>query len=196
MSTATTSFYNNFSYLYPVVDIFLRPQKKVLVQEINCLPAGHLLEIGVGDGSHLPLYKAHKIIGIDTSTSMLEIARRKKNRNIELIQMNGENLLFQDQVFDYIVLSHVIAVVDDPEKLLEETFRVLKPNGTIFILNHFTPGNWLKYIDRSFSLVSKAFHFKSLFDINSLNATKKFSLTREIQFGLFSYFKLLIYNKA
>ena len=196
MSTATTNFYNNFSFLYPVIDIFLKPQKRILFQEINRLPAGHLLEIGVGNGSHLPLYKSHKIIGIDTSASMLEIARRKMHMNIELVQMNGENLLFQDHVFDYIVLSHVIAVVNNPEKLLEETCRVLKPNGTIFILNHFTPGNWLKYIDRGFSIISKALHFKSLFDINSLNATKKFRLAREIEFGMFSYFKLLIYNKA
>jgi len=196
VSTATTNFYNNFSFLYPVIDVFLKLQKRVLFQEINCLPAGHLLEIGIGNGSHLPLYKTHKIVGIDTSTCMLEIAKRQRNPNVELLQMNGENLLFQDQVFDYIVLSHVIAVVDNPEKLLEEACRVLKPNGTIFILNHFTPENWLKYIDKSFSLISKAFHFKSLFDINSLKATKKFTLSREIEFGLFSYFKLLIYNKA
>ena len=60
------------------------------------------------------------------------------------MQMDGENLQFPDCYFDYVVLSHVITVVDDPEKLLEETYRVLKPNGKIFILNHFTPKNSVK----------------------------------------------------
>ena len=160
------------------------------------MPFGTVLEIGVGNGSHLPLYNTHKITGIDTSAAMIEIAKSQKKKNIELLQMNGENLLFPDNAFDYIILSHVIAVVDNPEKLLEETCRVLKPNGTVFILNHFTPDNFLKYIDRGFSFISKALHFKSLFDINSLNATRNLKLSREIKFGVLSYFKLLIYNKA
>ncbi len=178
------------------MDIFLKPQKRKLFQEINNLQFGQLLEIGVGNGTHLEFYKTHKVIGIDTSFKMLEIARKQKKDNVELVQMNGESLLFQDQSFDYVVLSHVIAVVDNPEKLLEETYRVLKPNGKVFILNHFTPKNWLKHIDNSFQFVSKIFHFKSVFYINNLNAIKKFTLLKEINFGQLSYFKLLIYIKA
>ena len=174
----------------------MKPQKQKLFQEINSFPFGQLLEIGVGNGTHLQLYETHKIVGIDTSSSMLEIAKKQKSKNIELVQMNGENLQFQDQFFDYVVLSHVIAVADNPEKLLEEIYRVLKPSGTIFILNHFTPNNWLSYIDKAFSHISKIFHFKSLFYISSLTTIKKFTLLKEIKFGKFSYFKILIYNKA
>jgi phosphatidylethanolamine/phosphatidyl-N-methylethanolamine N-methyltransferase len=196
LSKQTDSFYNKFSILYPLVDIFLKPQKRKLFQEINNLQFGQLLEIGVGNGTHLEFYKTHKVIGIDTSFKMLAIARKQKKENVELVQMNGESLLFQDQSFDYVVLSHVIAVVDNPEKLLEETYRVLKPNGKVFILNHFTPKNWLKHIDNSFQFVSKIFHFKSVFHINSLTAIKKFTLLKEMNFGQLSYFKLLIYTKA
>jgi phosphatidylethanolamine/phosphatidyl-N-methylethanolamine N-methyltransferase len=110
--------------------------------------------------------------------------------------MNGERLLFPDQTFDYVVLSHVIAVVDNPEELLEETYRVLKPNGQIFLLNHFTPQNWLRHLDSSFQFVSTLFHFKSVFHVNRLAALQKFTLVREIGFGQLSYFKLLIYVKA
>jgi len=196
MSKQTDNFYNRFSVFYPLVDLFLKPQKRKLFQEINDLPSGQLLEIGVGNGSHLQSYKAHKITGIDTSSNMLEIAKRQAGEQIELLQMNGEELLFQDQVFDYVVLSHVIAVVDNPEKLLEEAYRVLKPNGRIFILNHFTPKNWLGHMDKSFQIVSKAFHFKSVFYIHSLAALKKFTFLKEVGFGQFSYFKLFIYTKA
>ena len=196
MIKRTDNFYNKFSLFYPLVDIFLKPQKRKLIEEINTLPFGDLLEIGVGNGKHLRFYKTHKIIGIDTSSKMLEIAREQKNKNIELAQMNAEALLFQDQTFDYIVISHVIAVVDNPEKLLEESYRVLKPNGKIYILNHFTPKNWLRHIDNLFQPFSKIFHFKSVFYIDSLTAINKFTLLKEICFGKFSYFKLLIYCKA
>jgi phosphatidylethanolamine/phosphatidyl-N-methylethanolamine N-methyltransferase len=196
MSKNTDSFYNKFSLLYPIVDIFLKPQKIKLFQEINNLPFGQLLEIGIGNGTHLPLYKTHKVIGIDTSKNMLKIARKQKLKDVKLIQMNGENLLFKDQTFDYIVLSHVITVVDNPEKLLEESFRVLKPKGKIYILNHFTPNNWLSHIDYYFQIISKIFHFKSFFQINSLTTINKFKLLKEVNLDKLSYFKLLIYTKA
>jgi phosphatidylethanolamine/phosphatidyl-N-methylethanolamine N-methyltransferase len=196
MSKNTDSFYNKFSLLYPIVDIFLKPQKIKLFQEINNLPFGQLLEIGIGNGTHLPLYNTHKVIGIDTSKNMLKIARKQKLKDVKLIQMNGENLLFKDQTFDYIVLSHVITVVDNPEKLLEESFRVLKPKGKIYILNHFTPNNWLSHIDYYFQIISKIFHFKSFFQINSLTTINKFKLLKEVNLDKLSYFKLLIYTKA
>lgn len=192
----TDSFYDEFSFFYPLVDIFLKPQKRRLFAEVNQLPPGELLEIGVGNGTHLHHYKLHKITGIDTSPAMLKKAGQKLRGNIRLLQMNGEDLLFPDESFEYIVLSHLIAVVDNPERLLKEVYRVLKPNGKILILNHFTPNNWLAVIDRSFMPVSKIFHFKSVFYIDSVSAIKKFRPLKEICFGRLSYFKLLIYGKA
>ena len=182
--------------MYPLVDIFLKPQKRRLFQEINNLPSGRLLEVGVGNGNHLRLYQRREVTGIDTSLKMLELAAKQSTGHIKLEHMSGEQLVFRDQSFDYVVLSHVITVVDNPEKLLEEIYRVLKPGGTVFILNHFTPDNWLKLIDRSFQIVSKKFHFKSVFYVNSVIAIQKFSLLKEISFGRLSYFKLLIYGKA
>jgi len=109
--------------------------------------------------------------------------------------MDGKSLLFYDEEFDYVVLSHVIAVVDDPEQLLKEVLRVLKPNGQVFILNHFTPNNWLRYVDGAFGMISKLLHFKSVFCIDEIATIKKFILLKEVHFGLASYFKLLIYQK-
>jgi phosphatidylethanolamine/phosphatidyl-N-methylethanolamine N-methyltransferase len=159
------------------------------------LPFGRVLEIGVGNGKHFRLYQTHKITGIDSSPAMLKIAEKHKAAHIELMHMNGESLLFYDQSFDYVILSHIIAVVDQPDKLLEETYRVLKPGGQIFILNHFTPQNWLRHVDRSFQFLSKLLHFKSVFDVDSLQTLKKFTLLKEINFTPFQYFKLLIYRK-
>lgn len=195
MSKPTESFYNKFSFLYPVVDVFLKPQKKVLFNEVNLLPEGNLLEIGVGNGAHLNLYKKHRLTGIDTSEAMLKIARRKSGRFIKLLKMNGEALLFDAGEFDYVVLSHVIAVVDDPKRLLEEVFRVLKPQGRVFILNHFTPNNWLRHLDRAFAVVSRPLHFKSVFCMDEITTIKKFTLFKEVPLGFASYFKLLIYQK-
>lgn len=195
MSGRTDSFYNRFAVFYPLVDFFLRPQKARLFQEINRLPEGNLLEVGVGNGAHLPRYERHHITGIDTSPGMLHIASQQACSRVQLLQMNGEALLFGDEQFDYAVLSHVIAVVDNPERLIEEVFRVLKPKGSMFILNHFTPNNWLKYVDGAFGSISKMFHFKSVFRLHEIAAINRFKLLEEIHFAPLSYFKLLVYQK-
>lgn len=178
-----------------MVDFFLKPQKARLLDEINCLPEGALLEIGVGNGAHLHLYKKHRITGIDTSSEMLRTARKRDHRQIQLLQMIGEAMLFEEGQFDYVVLSHVIAVVDNPQQLLEEVFRVSKPKGKVIILNHFTPNNWLRYVDHAFRIISKTFHFKAVFHIHKITALNRFRLLKEVSFGPIGYFKLLIYQK-
>jgi phosphatidylethanolamine/phosphatidyl-N-methylethanolamine N-methyltransferase len=196
MNKRTAAFYNHFSFLYPIIDLILEPQKRLLFNEVNNVPEGKLLEIGVGNGTHLTQYKKHKITGIDTSEVMLNIARKNRLENIELIEMSGESLLFDDQLFDYVVLSHVIAVVDDANQLLKEVYRVLKPNGQIFILNHFTPDNWLRHVDQSFRSIAKLLRFKSVFRLQDFPAIGNFTLKREVGVSMASYFKLLIYQKS
>ncbi len=195
MSQQTSQFYNRFRVLYPLVDVFLKPQKRRLISQVNAQPVGQLLEVGVGNGSHLPLYHGHHISGIDTSEGMLAVAARHQQFNVRLLQMNGEALLFRDNQFDYVVLSHVIAVVDNPDQLLQEVFRVLKPQGKLFILNHITPNNWLQYIDRAFLLFSGLLHFKSVFRLGQFPAISRFNLLQETSLQPWGYFKIYTYQK-
>jgi phosphatidylethanolamine/phosphatidyl-N-methylethanolamine N-methyltransferase len=195
VKNASEKFYDRLSFLYPLIDLFLAPQKRKFFGMINSYPQGRLLEIGVGNGNHLKHYGSHDIIGIDTSENMLDHARKYERDNIQILKMNGEALLFPNEAFDYIILSHVIAVVEDPEKVLEEVYRVLKLGGKVFILNHFTPDNWLKYLDISVAGISKLFHFKSVFHITSLQKIEKFKLLNAFAADPFSYFKILIYEK-
>lgn len=176
--------------------MFLKPQKKKFFREINRYPHGRLLEIGVGNGENLKYYVKHAITGIDTSRAMLARAMERQKANIHLVHMNGEALAFHNDSFDYVTLSHVISVVDHPDQLMNEVLRVLKPGGKVFILNHFTPANPLKYLDRMFSYISGALHFRSLFYTSSLGKLEKFKLVSEADAGFFSYFKILIYEKT
>ena len=195
MNTTSEKFYDQLAWLYPVIDLFLKSQKRKLFNVINACPHGQLLEIGVGNGRHFKYYNTHEITGIDTSRSMLSQAHEEVKENIRVFHMNGEELLFPNEVFDYVVMSHVIAVVENPEKLLREVHRVLKPKGKVFILNHFTPDNWLNHVDRALEKVARLFYFRSVFMISDLCTIQKFKLLHEHDAGLFSYFKILIYEK-
>jgi phosphatidylethanolamine/phosphatidyl-N-methylethanolamine N-methyltransferase len=198
---AVARFYDRVYFLYPLIDIFLKPQKRKLFRYINSSPPGQLLEIGVGNGANLKYYHVHQVTGIDSSTNMLKVAGRAATQannhtpdSIRLAHMNGEELLFKDQSFDYVTLSHVIAVVNNPERLVNEVRRVLRPGGKVFILNHFTPDNLLGNIDRMFGQVSGFLRFRSSFQITDLNMDQ-FQLVSDTNAGLFSYFKILVYEK-
>jgi len=192
---STRSFYNRISFLYPVINYFLKGQKKSLIHEVNKEPPGTLLEIGIGNGSHLRLYAYHQVTGIEISEAMLKKAQRFKNDRYQLLLMNGENLEFTKASFDYVVMSHVLAVTKNPEQLLQEAYNVLKPGGKLFILNHFTPDNWLGHVDRAFQPLSFLLHFKSAFYLHKLGTLRRFTLLQQINLFVGSYFKLLIFCK-
>jgi len=108
---------NKFAYLSE-----LEAVKKVLPVE------GYGLEIGVGSGRFAaPLDIA---VGIDPSKKMVELA---KGRGVDARLGVGEELSFKDSIFDYVAIIVTLCFVQDPEKVITETARVLKPNGKIII---------------------------------------------------------------
>lgn len=195
MHYSTRAFYNQLSFLYPVINFFLKGQRKTLIEEVNSALPGKLLEIGIGNGSHIPLYTTHQIMGIDISEAMLNKAKRFEDDRIELKVMNGEELTFAEASFDYVVMSHVLAVTKDPDRLLGQAHKVLRPGGQLFILNHFTPGNWLRLVDHAFQPLSSLFHFRSSFYLHQIKGLQQFTLLKQTELGKGSYFKLLIFCK-
>jgi phosphatidylethanolamine/phosphatidyl-N-methylethanolamine N-methyltransferase len=118
-----------------------------VLEALKLRPGDRVLEVGVGTGISLPLYPRDvRITGIDVSREMLEKARarvaRAKLTNIEaLLEMDAEAMAFPDASFDKVVAMYVVSVVPRPEKLLEELHRVCRPDGDIFIVNHFQSDN-------------------------------------------------------
>jgi len=107
------------------------------------LRTGTVLEVGVGTGMSLEHYLPHlSVTGIDYSAEMLARARARVERlNLghvsELRQMDARDLNFPDASFDTVVAMHVLSVVPDPERVMAEIARVLRPGGKLFIVNHF-----------------------------------------------------------
>ena len=63
--------------------------------------------------------------------------REQRLAHISLRQMDALNLSFPDDSFDYVMAFHVVSVVPDATRLLDEARRVLRPNGTLVVINHF-----------------------------------------------------------
>jgi len=133
--------YNRVSKIYDVMD---KPMEMMTPetwrQEILEGASGKILEVGVGTGKNLKYYPSQiEITGIDFSEKMLAKARRKaKTMFIEpsLINMDVQNLEFEDNTFDYIFTTYVFCSVPDPVEGLKEIKRVLKRGGKLIMLEH------------------------------------------------------------
>ncbi|MEC9489698.1 MAG: class I SAM-dependent methyltransferase [Halanaerobiales bacterium] len=104
-----------------------------------------LLEAGVGSGKNIEYYPDDlEIFAIDFSPKMLKEAEKKANKynkEVKLLEMDIQNLDFEDNYFDLIVTSCVFCSVPDPIKGLEELKRVLKQDGRIIMLEHMRSQN-------------------------------------------------------
>ncbi|MGE5356064.1 MAG: bifunctional demethylmenaquinone methyltransferase/2-methoxy-6-polyprenyl-1,4-benzoquinol methylase UbiE [Deltaproteobacteria bacterium] len=90
--------------------------------------------------------KDARITGLDLSSCMLEIGRQKlldKNLadRIELVHGDSENMPFMDGTFDAITAAFGVRNYENLLAGLTEAFRVLKPGGSIFILEFSKPKN-------------------------------------------------------
>jgi ubiquinone/menaquinone biosynthesis C-methylase UbiE len=106
-----------------------------------------LLEAGVGSGKNIEYYPDNiKIYAIDFSPKMIQEAEKKAkkyNREVKLLEMDIQDLNFEDNNFDLIVTSCVFCSVPDPVKGLKELKRVLKKDGRIIMLEHMRSQNEL-----------------------------------------------------
>jgi ubiquinone/menaquinone biosynthesis C-methylase UbiE len=111
--------------------------------------SGVVLEVGAGNGLNFPYYdpaKVERVEATEPDATMLRYARNHTKRArvpVHLTQVAAENLPFADATFDSAVVTLVFCSVDDPLRSFREIKRVLKPGGTLYLLEHVRSRNAL-----------------------------------------------------
>lgn len=90
------------------------------------------------------LVKPKKIIGIDISEQMLELGRKKVEKEgltsiIELQSGDSETIKFADNSFDAVMVAFGVRNFEKLENGLKEMLRVLKPGGKLVVLEFSRP---------------------------------------------------------
>lgn len=144
------------------------PGRRALTQAVRSLRPPSVLEVGVGTGLTLGQYPStSRIVGIDISTHMLDIARERAQKlphhDIKLAAMNAEAMDFPDGSFDCVAMPYVLSVTPNPEKLVAEIRRVCRKGGTILILNHFSGSRFWWFLERAVRSLADKIGFRSDF---------------------------------
>jgi phosphatidylethanolamine/phosphatidyl-N-methylethanolamine N-methyltransferase len=164
--------YEKLSSVYDLIfGPTLHPGRLVALDRMGIKRGDRILEVGVGTGINASLYPRNcHVTGIDLSTSMLDKARerveREDLRHVRLFEMDAANLTFADESFDIVYAPYLVSVVPDPVRVAQEMRRVCRRGGRIIILNHFrSPNAILSRAERAISPFTVHIGFKSDLDL-------------------------------
>lgn len=125
--------------LSPLEHLILKKHRQDLLKEVK----GKTLEIGFGTGVNFKFFDLNiDYTGIEPDLNMSAIAKVKASLNYQLMEANAENLPFENESFDTVITTLVLCSVEDPQKSLEEIFRVLRPGGHFLLLEHIRHQNF------------------------------------------------------
>ncbi|SFN65548.1 Methyltransferase domain-containing protein [Nitrosospira briensis] len=117
----------------------------------------HILISGIGSGLDLPyLAPCHRYTGLDLTRAMLNrVTPRIGKLRVDLVQGDSMSVPFADECFDHVVLHLILAIVPDARGCLRETARVLKPGGTVLILDKFLRPGETAWLRRTLNLLTQ-----------------------------------------
>ncbi len=141
--SGTYDFLNHFMSLG--IDIIWR---KKAIRALQASKPQRLLDVATGTGDFaleaIKLLQPRKVIGVDISSGMLDIAREKINKKglqdqFEVVLADSENLPFADGTFDAVTVAFGVRNFENLEKGLANIHRVLRPGGKAVILEFSKP---------------------------------------------------------
>src|SRR5690625_2612869 len=121
--------------------VFLNARRQIF-QDMPFHSKQKVLFVDVGTGADIELvnHSTLDITAIDFSPDMLKKAREKfKITPIIFLEMDAQNMTFNNKSFDYVVGSLILSVVPYADKCFQEMVRVLNQSGKIIIFDKFTP---------------------------------------------------------
>lgn len=139
-------FWKLYSLAYDIL-LELYPYQEMMREILSFIPAknvSNIIDAGCGTGNVLKelagKFAKSSLVGLDSSTEMLNRAKAKLPKKIILKQSTlDKKLPFADSFFDIIISSNVLYFVEKPLYTLKEFLRIIRANG-LLILTTLKPG--------------------------------------------------------
>lgn len=123
------------------------PEQHRRIDWIISMLYGSVIDIGCGEGMLTSFTVAQsfvnrqQIVGVDPSINLLKFANHW-NLPTHFIQSVGEHLPIRAEAFDCVICAELIEHIPDPDALIEECRRVLKPMGILVVTTPIDEVKW------------------------------------------------------
>ncbi len=111
-----------------------------------------LLDLGSGTGRYADVVApaVARVTATDLAPKMLAEARRKLSRhdNVEVRQEDSYATSFANESFDIVVMGNLLHIVAEPERVLAEAHRLLRPGGRLLAIDYTSKGMALRHVAR------------------------------------------------
>ena len=101
---------------------------------------GTIVELGPGTGPNLRYYNpAARVIAVEPNPVMrdkLAANARQIGLDVDIRSVRGERIDVADATADAVICTLVLCGVDDPVQVIDEAYRILKPGGFFFFIEH------------------------------------------------------------
>lgn len=110
---------------------------------LRSINAPSILDVATGRGDFILLLlenlgSAGSAIGVDIKKSDIWASEEFNRRKVKFDEMDAVDLKYKDETFDLVSISNSLHHMQNPEKVLSEMVRVLKPGGTIILYEMYT----------------------------------------------------------
>ncbi len=154
-------------------------ERALLLQLLSLTGEERALDVGTGAGAIAIALapSVREVIGVDIVPALLEEGRTRAPDNVRLVEADATALPFEAGWFDLVATARTLHHVARPELVLAEMNRVLRPGGTMLVVDQLAPGDPLAAIelnrfervrDPSTSRVLADVDLRGLFDSNGL----------------------------
>src|SRR5262249_45243830 len=119
--------------------------RRFLVSRVDAGPGDRVLDVATGTAAvaiELVRRTGAAVVGVDQSPGMLAAARPRLARagvDVELVEASADALPFADAAFAALTFTYLLRYVEDPAATLRELARVVRPGGTVAMLEFAVP---------------------------------------------------------
>ena len=133
-------FYQQHIFPHLLNQVMQTPSLMDQRRELLLPIAGEVLEIGFGTGVNLPFYQnVDTLYALEPNADIYQLAIKRVHESaihVQHVQASAEKLPFADNSIDNIVSTWTLCSIEHLDKALAELHRVLKPGGTLHLVEH------------------------------------------------------------
>ncbi len=167
---------------------YFAAHKVEMLKEFEKNNSLRILDLGCGDGAIAMFlekeFSSVNINAIDISAESIALAKEKKLVNTSFEQYDGNNIPFENECFDIVIIASVLHHIEFKWhfQFIREVYRVLKMGGRVYIFEHNPANPFTRYIvrtcvfDKDAKLLKASYALEMLKQCGFNRVTKKYML--------------------